>query len=182
MLHCTWTGFYQLWFITGKCVNYMSLRCWKATLFVLHYSYFYSPQKRMLYCFWCVCLSVCLSVRPDMCPGLLAHLTDFVWLTITFKHCLGMLANIWTNFVTTPVQQSIWGAGQTLFRGAQIFDHGYLSIFNRLWQNLGRLGVLWSSIPRKNLVNFGPLFRGAQIFNRGYLGHFFIDCHKILHG
>ena len=44
------------------------------------------------------CLSVCLSVRPDVCPGLLAHLTDFVWLTITFKHYLGMLATIWTNF------------------------------------------------------------------------------------
>jgi len=46
--------------------------------------YFYSPQKRMLYCFWCVCLSglclfvclfVCLSVRPDVCPGFLALLS-----------------------------------------------------------------------------------------------------------
>jgi len=61
-----------------------------------------------------VCLSVCLSVRPDVCPGLLAHLMDFVWLTITFKHCLGMLET-WTNLCDQSVQPSVWGAGQTLF-------------------------------------------------------------------
>jgi len=47
-------------------------------------------------------MNVCLSAHPDVCPGLLAHLTDFVWLTITFKHCLGMLATMWTRLCHHP--------------------------------------------------------------------------------
>ena len=45
----------------------------------------------------------CLSVCPSGClSGAFGHLTDFVWLTITFKHCLDMLATMWTNFCHHP--------------------------------------------------------------------------------
>jgi len=42
-----------------------------------------------MYRFCFVCVSVCFSLA--VCPELCAHLTDFVHLLITFKHCLGTL-------------------------------------------------------------------------------------------
>jgi len=47
----------------------------------------------------CGLIQACPSVRPgqDVCPGLFAHLTDFVPLLITFKHFLGMLTKKHTH-------------------------------------------------------------------------------------
>jgi len=45
-----------------------------------------------------------MSVRPFVCPGLFAHLTDFVQLLITSKRCLGMLTkSIWPAYPYPPV-------------------------------------------------------------------------------
>jgi len=110
-----------------------------------------------------VCLFVCLSVRPDVCPVLLAHLTDFVWLTITFKHCLGMLATIWTNFCyhSCPAVH-MRGRTDTFLGSTNFWSRISRAFFYRLPQNFAWLGVLVNSISNKILVNFGPLFRGTH--------------------
>jgi len=61
-----------------------------------------TAHNARMYKFCLVCSSVCPS-GSGVCPGIFAHLTDFVQLLITFKHCMGMLTKKHTHTHHLPI-------------------------------------------------------------------------------